>query len=794
MKKKHRFLKGVAITLVSVASLVLVCIGALYIYAKININYEADEILFEKARDFSPTVFYADESPEDMYSSYTPKQIWQSGTVRREYVSLDEISSNIKDGFLAVEDREFYSHSGVDIKRTALAAINYLVGSDNRFGASTITQQLVKNVSGDNELTVTRKLSEMLRAFHIEKRYSKDEIFELYLNVIPMGENMYGVGVAAEKYFAKTPSELTAAEAATLIGITNAPSAYNPYNNPDACLKKRNIVLKVMNNTGILSDAEYAEAVAQPLTVAPRESNANRYYSWFVECAIDDVSSDLAIKYSISDAAARILLLSGGYSVYTTVNEDVQTKMEEYFENPDNLPSEVNNGLNYAMVITDTMEGNIVGIIGRAGKKQGNRLLNHATVPHTPASTIKPLSIYAPLIDEGKINCATVIDDTPVAFYENGDEYTPYPHNSPNVYAGLTTVTDAVRLSKNTVALKLYSLRGAEKIYGELVGKFHFDTLVREQKTKGAKTLTDLAPSPLAFGQLTNGISLRKLTEAYGSLGNDGILKTASTYMAVLDTKGGEVLANPQKEERVFKDTTSKIMTQLLKGVTEDGTAKSLTLKSFVDLAGKTGTSSNNRDKLFVGYTPYYTAGIWSGYDNGTSSVASLSKSHLKIWDEVMLAVHEDIIKSKSTLKSFSTEGLVYRPYCMDSGKLYSEACRYDVRTSRLGYGYFTPDNAPSEMCDRHVLCDYDAVSKGVCDPTCPEENRVKVALLNIPERSFKADISITDAEYVYREISENIPRPTLDTLPYFYYTLPVGEYVGKSGTGRQFNRSGKKY
>ena len=794
MKKKHRLLKWVAIALSSLASFALLCVAILCIYAKININYEADETLFEKARDWKPTVFYCDESPEDMYSSYTPIEVWQSGSIKREYVSLDRISPFIKDGFVAVEDREFYRHSGVNIKRTALAALKYLTGGEGRFGASTITQQVVKNISGDNELTVSRKLSEILRAIHIEKRYSKEEIFELYLNIIPMGENMYGVAMAADAYFGKSPAELTAAEAATLIGITNAPTAYNPYNNSEACLEKRNIVLSVMESCGVISQEEYLEAKDTPLSLQPRRSGNEKYDSWFIETAIADIAGELEEKYSISKTAARMLLLGGGYSVYTTMNRDIQEKMEEYFENPENLPKEIVDGLNYAMVITDTKQGNILGIIGRAGKKEGNMLLNHATALHTPASTIKPLSIYAPLIDEGRINSATPIDDTPTTFYENGGEYTPYPHNSPNVYSGLTTVADAIKYSKNTVALKLFHLRGVTKTYEELTEKIGFDSLVKSKKDKNGKTLTDLAPSPLAFGQLTNGVSLRKLTEAYGSLANEGILKTASTYIAVTDNKDEVILENPRNEKRVFKESTAKIMTQLLRGVTEDGTAKSLTLKKYIETAGKTGTSSGNRDKLFVGYTPYYTAGIWCGYDNGTDSVGALSKSHLKIWDEVMLNVHADIINSEEDPLTFSTEGLVYRPFCMDSGKLFSDACKYDARQSRIAYGYFAPDNAPSTLCDRHVLCDYDCVSKGVADESCPEENRVKVALLNIPERSFKSDINILDAEYVYREISENIPRPSTETLPYFYYALPVGEYAGKSGSGRQFNRAGAKY
>ena len=792
--RKNKLLKALAITAAIPAVIALFAIIGLHIFAKFNINYEADEALFESSRSWDPTVFYADSTPvaERDANGYSEIEVARTGSIRKAYYSVSEISDYLKRGFVAVEDREFYEHSGVNYKRTLAAAVNYLTRRDKIFGASTITQQVVKNISGDSELSLTRKLAEILRALHVERMYEKDEIMELYLNIIPMSESIYGVGMASRVYFGKEPSDLTAAEAATLIGITNAPTAYNPHNNPEACTKKRNTVLSVMKREGVITDEEYNTAVATPLSVIPREEQADRYDSWFVETAIEDITSDLAEKYSVSDSAARMMLLGGGYSVYTTMDPAVQKTLEDYFADPENFPKEIENGLNYSMVITDSTGGELVGIVGRVGEKRANRLLNHATVPHTPASALKPIALYAPLIESGAVTWSTVFDDVPTEFV--GEALREYPRNSPAVYSGLITVKDAIRNSKNTVAVRLCNILGARNVYNSLRDDFSFDTLVESRRREQGGTLTDVGVSAMALGQLTDGVSLRKLTEAYSVFPGDGIRRTAVTYRCVKDSEGNIILGDPREEERVFSQSTARIMNQLLKNVTDDGTAGIITLKNLVDTAGKTGTSSGSRDKLFVGYTPYYTAGIWCGYDNGTDGIGSLSVSHLTIWDEIMTRIHENTFQSGTGKRAFSTEGLLYRPYCMDSGKLYTETCRLDPRGDRREYGYFSPGTEPKNACDSHVLCSYDSVSKGIADITCPDDYRVKVALIRTPERAFPKQIYITDAEFVYRDIDAYSERPNDSSLPYFYYTLPEGEYFGLSGNKKQFNSAGKSY
>ncbi|HBJ19409.1 MAG TPA: hypothetical protein DDY70_06720, partial [Clostridiales bacterium] len=668
-KRWHKVLFGIGITLLSLCLLFVLGIGALMLYAERHLDAAGDELLFRAARCGSVTRFYVDggEGGGDL-SSYVPTEYrsLSLGADEKFWYSYDEISENIKNAFLAAEDRKFFSHPGFDAVRTARAALNQVTHTGATYGASTITQQVVKNISGDREVTFTRKLSEILRAVHLEHKYTKEEIFEVYLNIVPMGDRLIGVGAASRDYFGKEPSELSLAEAATLVGITNAPSRYHPRLHPEASLEKRNRVLYAMLDFGVIDESVYRAACEEPLVVRAARSKEDSVRSWFIETVLDDVTHDLEEKLGMKRETLETLLMSGGLSVYTTMRPEVQSALEETFDTLAGVPE----GLHYAMVVVDTQSNTLAGIVGNAGKKEGNRLLNFATVPHTPGSVLKPLALYAPLLNEKRINAATVFDDVPVAFSEREGVYTEYPHNSPNVYDGLTPVCEGLRLSKNTLAARLYEMRGAEAIYRTLYRDFGFDTLVRSRETAGGGRLTDLALAPLALGQLTDGVTLRRLTEAYSVFPSDGIMRRGRSYLAVYDGDGNLIYENPGEEKEVFSPSCARIMNQMLSRVVESGTAKGIRLADSVDTAGKTGTSGESRDRLFVGYTPYYTAGIWCGYSFGGKSVPREAPSHLAVWDSAMEKIHRarlSDVPEEKTLR-FSTEGLVRREFCMDSG------------------------------------------------------------------------------------------------------------------------------
>ena len=760
MQKRKIKNKSAKIILIILALIAVVFFALFAIYSKTR-DYSGDEALFSAAKSSSVTKLYYDkENGAVDLNAYVPELYEEIyGQTRKDWVSYGEISEKIKNAFISMEDRKFFTHSGVDLKRSFGAFLNYIFRFNGSFGGSTITQQVIKNISGDNERSIERKLSEILRARRLESRHSKEEIFEVYMNIVELGDGVVGVGEAAEYYFGKSASELNYVEAATLVGIANAPTKYNPYKNPELCREKRNRVLYSLKECGYINENEHESLIKTELSLAEQASSREPVNSWFAETVIEDAAAALSGEKNISLAVARKMLKSGGYKIYTTVSPEIQKKLEEYFENTDNFPREIESGLEFSMVISDAESGNLLATVGAVGEKRANRILNYASVNITPASALKPLALYAPLLNSKKINWATVFDDVPVEFKKSsGGTLTAFPKNSPNVYDGLTTVKDALRVSKNTVAVRLFNMLGAEKIYDRLYNSFGFKSLVK----------SDMSASPLALGQLTHGVSLRKLTESYNVFSNEGVLAEGRSFVAVFNEAGDLVLENEIKEKRVFSTECARIMNKLLENVVEDGTASKITLKELVDTAGKTGTSGGGRDKLFVGYTPYFTAGIWCGYKGEKRSISFTGKTHLEIWDDIAKSIYCDFPITEEE-RSFSTEGLKYLPYCKDSGKKFSENCILDPRCDRIEFGYFERGNEPEGICDTHFLVKYDISGEGLATEICPGQELIDIALLKIEGRKFPYEILVNDAEYA---------------VPYY----SDGEYRGKSRGKKQFN------
>lgn len=765
MKKKFVIISA---SIAALAVLALVSVLGVFAYAGANLDFDTDELLFERAKQGTTVEYYAygngGELIEIYEGSFGGRKVWSE---------LGEISDYLKTGFVSTEDRDFYSHSGVNIKRTLGAGLNYFFHFTSDFGGSTINQQVIKNISGDNEYSVRRKLNEIIRAYHLDTTYGKDEILELYMNIVPMTGNIYGVGAASEVYFGKAADELTLAEAATIVGITNSPSKYNPYLHPEECLKRRNTVLYAMHEDGAISDEEYGRAKIQPLEVVP--AAGTDYSSWFIETVNNDIIADAVGKYKISESAARLMLC--GAKVYTTVDIEIQEILESFFENYDNLPDGARSGIEIAMSVVDNKSGNLVGVIGGVGEKKGDKLLNNALTPIIPASAIKPLSLYAPMLDRKEINWATVLDDVPVSFVSEGDNLRGYPRNSPDVYDGLTTVADGIRLSKNTLAARLYGMSSVGEIR---------NTLINDYSLKLSDE--DMSLAALALGQFSVGTSLRSLTDAYTVFPNDGVTGQSRSYYGVITQSGEVILENTVSTKQVLSPETARIMCKMLERVTDSGTAKRVTLKSLIDVGGKTGTSSGNLDKTFIGFTPYYTAGIWMGRPDRTDGVSGVSPGHIEIWDRVMTEIHKaKVFNNKAeSIENFKDEGLLYLPYCKDSGHIFTDTCELDPRGNRMEYGFFTADNKPTDECKTHVLCGYDVSTMSVAHAGCPEENVIQIALLNI-KRSFPAEITVTDAEFVYRDIGNAEISDRYD-VPYFINTLEEGEFVGRSKGKKQFN------
>lgn len=813
IQRKARRFFAILFSLIPISFLLAVCVFACTYY---HIDYSRDEALFDMARGSHTTRFFYNGAEEDhargggllggawgaddkkrikgLPAGYAPREIEEArlyGTQTMLFCPYEEIPEDLKNAFVAIEDHRFFSHDGVDWLRTAGAVVNYFTGFHDRFGASTITQQLIKNISADSEISATRKIREMCRALHLEGHHTKEEILELYLNIVPMSDGCIGVGAAAEMYFEKKPSELTLAECATIAAVTNLPRYYDPVREPSHNAVRRRVILSEMLRYGMIDEAAYRAAIAEEVT-ARGEKRKEPILDWYTETVISDVADDLCQKYGYSRELSMQMIFGGGLSIYTLEDPTVQAVLEDYFANAENFPAATAQGLSYAMTVVDPRTGDLLGVVGGVGEKRENRILNYATaVNRAPGSALKPLSVYAPALEERLITWGSVFDDTPVRFYpQTGGGYVAWPQNLPTVYGGLTDVATAVKLSKNTVAVRVFEKLGAERSYAYLTERLGFHTLVRKGTGASGGTVTDLAPAPLALGQLSVGVSVRDMTNAYVPLANEGVYCKGRSYVLVLDGHGRVLLENKPVTTRAFRPAVASVMTQLLRGVAEEGTAKSLSLPRMIETAGKTGTSGEGQDKWFVGYTPHLVSGIWCGYPDGKTPVPREARdSHLAVWDAVMKRLHVRYLEKGGT-RSFPLDGNVKTAaYCKDSGCLTGHACRRDARGSRTSIGYFERGTEPHEACRTHILVPYDAARGGVLSRDAVRDASM-IGMLWLEGRDFPAEVYIDDAQYVYREIGEGTPLPEGQTEPFFSALIPKGRFVGISRTkdGRQFN------
>ncbi|MBQ3063259.1 MAG: transglycosylase domain-containing protein [Clostridia bacterium] len=692
-----------------------------------------------------------------------------SGHENALYCRLEDMAPDLKNAFIAIEDKRFYEHGGIDWLRTLSAARHYLSG-DASFGGSTITQQLVKNLTGEAERSAARKVGELMRAAALEKRLSKDAILEQYLNVVNLAENCYGVRTAANTYFSKEPMDLTLVEAATIAAITNNPAKYDPIKHPRANRTRRDLILGEMQAQGMIDEATMRAAIATDTVLHVNESAmTGRVNSWFADMAVSDVIDDLVSEKGYTRAEASRLVYAGGLRIYLTVNPEMQRKLTAYYEDTANFPTHTG-GLqaNSAMMVVNPQNGDILAVAGAVGKKTSNRVQNYATDTKRPSgSVIKPLSVYAPALERGIITTATVFDDIPLSYRENG---APWPRNSPNLYRGLTTVGEALAQSVNTVAVSLLSRLGSREAYRFLTNELGFTSLDAER---------DLGAASLALGQQHTGVSLRELLGGYTALAGGGVCSKTRSYTRVLDSNGEVLLEKKTEGRRVLSAETAEITTLLLRRAISEGTGAALTLRQSASVAGKTGTSSGNCDKWFVGYTPTLLAGVWYGYDT-PASVADLRGNHaLAIFDKVM----GELLTESDYRTTFPSSGKVSAVrVCRDSGLLLSEACYHDPRGDRSEIAYFKKGSEPTAHCHCHVLVDYCEAGQGLAHEGCDPAYCRKVALVRA-SRAFPRQIKVLDAPYTYggtfrfngRNLIKNEPYYAIDDDTKRFYGVEMG-------------------
>ena len=743
---------GTMVLVLFLTTLIFACLFALYV--KNNLSAQVDSI-DGFTLDQTSVIYYEDpKTGQDVVL----RKLY--GGANRTWVKYEDIPKNLIHACIAIEDKRFEDHQGVDWVTTLKACVKMFLGRGEA-GGSTITQQLVKNITGRDEVTVRRKLVEIFSALELEKKYTKKQIMELYLNVIALGENCEGVESASQVYFGKSVNELDLAECAALIGITNNPSIYDPYINADKNKERQVIILDQMLEQKYITQEQHDTAVAEELVLhnASGEASGDEdYYSYFEDQVINDVVRDLSEKTGYDQTIVRKMLMTGGYKIYSTLNPDVQAAVEEVYQNLDNIPNTASSQqLQSGIVIIDNKTGDVVAVAGGVGEKQGSLILNRATQSYlSPGSTIKPVSVYAPALELGLITPATVMDDTPYSFTDARH----WPKNSDSVYRGLMNINEAVGLSINTIPVKLVAQMTPEYSFEFAKEKMGLSTLVSSYVNAAGDTFSDVDLAPLAMGGLTKGVTVKAMAQAYATFANEGVYREARTYTKVVDSDGKVVLDNTQQSHVAMKDMTAWYITYMLENTVESGTGTAAQIANMT-VAGKTGTTTSDFDRWFAGYTPYYTGVVWCGYDDPEEVVLTDSSTNpaIVLWQKVMEQVHDGLANKEFNKPTNVIECTV----CRDSGLLMTDACREDPRGSRAVTVELSLYDVPTQNCDVHKEVEICGASGHVVNEYCKqvEGNTTKtVGLLDVSRAFPVRGITVQDQAYA-------VPN---DSLPAGYY------------------------
>lgn len=726
-----------------------ICGMAFALYVHKYINPTIDINLDDFRLNFTSFVTYIDRDGVEQ----TLEEL--HGSENRVWADIDEIPKNLQHAFVAIEDNRFYQHDGVDWKRSIGAAMNYVVKfRDNFGGGSTITQQLIKNLTGEDETSVKRKIAEIMRALELDKKYNKDEILEMYMNTIYLGQNSYGVKAAAQTYFGKEPWDLSLAECAAIAGVTKNPYKYDPVRFPEFNKERRYLVLEQMEKYGFITEAEMKAAKAEELQLKEDtgEEEDEQVWSYFVDEVFNSVVEDLMEQKGYSKEVARQMIYTGGLRIVSTLDPVVQAEMDAVFEDVDNLPGVLGKDgtMPQCSMVIMGQEGEVKALYGGRGKKEGNLVLNRATRTHrSPGSSIKPISVYAPAIEAGYITPLSVLDDVPKDFSVKSGGW---PKNSTNgrVWQGRMTVKKAVEVSNNTIPVGLVQQMGAEYAFTFAHDNLGLKSLeagrtITDRKG-GSKYVSDVALSPLALGGLTDGVTVEEMTAAYAAFGAGGVYYKPRVYSKVYDSQGNVILDNTSAGEMAMSMKTADYMLDLLINVVEgnQGTGTRAKIKG-IETGGKTGTTDDDYDRWFAGLTPYYTGVVWFGYDTPQVVKGVSTNPALAIWKSVMERVHEPL-ENRDFTRNTETVSVTY---CLDSGLRATEACRADPRGGRVVSGRLAKGDAPKESCNVHEMAQMDGTTGMLANEYCPEAEVKSVGMLRI-DRSFPiSGVVVSDAQYV---------------------------------------------
>ncbi len=686
-KKKKKFLQiFLSVVLVFVIAFTLAISGFL-IYIFGFMNNDMPEDLNELQLNYTTTVYVKDNATGE-YTEYQRLH----GEENRIWVAYDNMGDNLKNAFVCIEDQRFFEHNGVDWKRTISAFANMFVDvySSNQ-GGSTITQQLVKNLTGDKEQNAMRKVREIMRARYLEENYSKDVILECYLNTASFSNGICGVEVASNFYFNKHTKDLTLAECATLAAIVKYPEKYRPDTHYEDNVARRKLVLGKMLELGKITQKEYEQAKNETVKIVADHSvlNEKTINSYFIDAIIDQVVADLVEKYDYEKTHAENLFYNGGYKIYCTMDPDIQKTVDTVFSNKSYFPKKKDQTAQASITIMD-YEGHVVGIAGGSGEKTGNRSLNRATSsPRSPGSTMKPMGAYAPALEENIITYSTLIADQPIG-KNNGKNWPPnwYGH-----YGGSVTVSKALERSINTVPAYLVMQLGLEKSFDFLQNNLGITTLVNEANG-------DLNYSSLALGGCSVGVTTLEQCAAYATFGNLGYYYKPTFYTQVTDQHGKVILEQQTNPKVAMSEDTAYIMNKLLNMPVYGSQGTGRAAASYVPnqrIYCKTGTTDSTQNVWFVGGTPYYVASCWYGYDMPLR--ISNSAAALQLWGRVMGPIHKNLEAKDYPQTNYVT----IRRYCATTGLVATSGCPIG------GSGYYKNSYMP--QCTTHGGKMLDSVS-----------------------------------------------------------------------------------
>jgi len=646
------------------------------------------------------------------------------GYQNRITVKLSEMSQYLPNAFIAIEDERFRDHHGIDIKRAIGAAINYIIPGGKQYGGSTITQQLIKNITNEREVSIKRKLQEQVRAILLEQKLSKDQIIELYLNTIFLGYDAYGVETAARTYFDKEAKDLSIAECAMLAGIPQSPSKRNPIVDFKGSKERQELVLSKMKEQGFITEQQYKEAISEKIKIKKGKIVKVARQSYFIDAVCEQVLDDLQSEMGIEKKKAQEMLFNEGLLIYTTMDSKVQNAIDETYS--PKYPvfaqfSERSVKPQSAIVVIDNSNGYVVGLCGGYGPKTGVMTFNRAVhAKRQPGSSIKPIAVYGPALDMGLVTPATVIDDVPITlgnwsprnWYKDG-------------FWGLSTIRKAIENSMNIVAVKVWLEVGGERSTEFLS---NLGIKVSDQDK--------YSPAGLALGGLTNGVSPMQMTAAYAAIANGGYYAKPVLYVKVEDKNGKVLLEKKPNLTKVMDERAAFVLVDMMQDVVKSGTGATARLSS-MPCGGKTGTTSKNYDKWFVGFTPYYSSAVWFGYDEPRQITGGTNYS-AKIWKTVMDKAHKNL-----SIKDFvEPNGIVTANICIDSGLLAGDYCAHDPRGNRIKKEMFIAGTEPTETCKTHVKVNICVDSKKLATPNCPPERVVSRIKIQRPKPYTPSDSS----------------------------------------------------